>query len=87
MKRWYDIIYAVILILILIIAALIGNAIISGVLLLLFSTILIINTLYKLCNKKGDNFKYKVFLIALLLLDVVLAVGAIIVVINGMLTM
>ena len=87
MKRWYDVLYAVILIMILIIAFLIGNAIISGVLLLLFSAILIINTSYKLSRKKGDNFKYKAFLIGLLLLDIVLAFSAVIVVINGMVTM
>ncbi|MDF2512812.1 MAG: hypothetical protein K0S04_2678 [Herbinix sp.] len=87
MKRWYDVAYAVILIMILIIAFLIGNAIISGILLLLFSAILIINTSYKLSRKKGDKFKYKVFLMILLLLDTILALGAIIVVINGIITM
>lgn len=87
MKRWYDLIYAVILVMILIIAFLIGNSIISGVLLLLFSAILIINTSYQLSRKKGDKIKYKVFLIGLLLVDLVLAASAVIVVINGIVTM
>ncbi len=87
MKRWYDLIYAVILVMILIIAFLIGNPIISGVLLLLFSAILIINTSYQLSRKKGDKIKYKVFLIGLLLVDLVLAASAVIVVINGIVTM
>lgn len=87
LKRWYDLIYAVILVMILIIAFLIGNPIISGVLLLLFSAILIINTSYQLSRKKGDKIKYKVFLIGLLLLDLVLAASAVIVVINGIVTM
>lgn len=71
---------------ILIIALLIGNAIVSGVLLLLFAAILIINTSYKICRNKGDRFKYKVFLIALLILDIVLAASAVIVVVNGIVT-
>lgn len=87
MKKWYDLIYAVILVMILIIAFLIGNPIISGVLLLLFSAILIINTSYQLSRKKGDKIKYKVFLIGLLLVDLVLAASAVIVVINGIVTM
>lgn len=87
MKRWYDLIYAVILVMILIIAFLIGNPIISGVLLLLFSAILIINASYQLSRKKGDKIKYKVFLIGLLLLDLMLAASAVIVVINGVVTM
>ncbi len=86
MKRWYDVVYAVILVMILIIAFLIGNPIISGILLLLFSAILIINTSYKLSRKKGNKFKYKVFLIVLLLVDIVLAASAVIVVINGVVT-
>jgi hypothetical protein len=86
LKRWYDVMYGVILTMILIIAFLIGNPIISGVLLLLFSAILIINTSYKLSRKKGNKFKYKVFLIVLLLVDIVLAASAVIVVINGVVT-
>lgn len=84
MKRRYDITHAVILVLFLIIANFIGNAIIKGILLLLFSGVLIFNTVVKLKVKKDDKFRDKIFLGILLFLDSVLALGSVYVIISAL---
>jgi hypothetical protein len=77
MTRRYDILHAIILLLFLIIANFIGNAIIKGILLLLFSSILMINTTMKLVSKKNGKLRSKFFYCVLLLLDVILAAASI----------
>lgn len=83
MKRIYDVAHAILLVLFLVIANFVSNAIIQGVFLLLFSVILIVNTVFKLISKKDDKFKGKIFYGILLFLDAVLAVGAIFVIITA----
>lgn len=77
MKRRYDILHAIILVLFLVIANFIGNAMIKGIILLLFSVVLIVNTTLKLKSKKDDKFRGKIFYGILLFLDIVLAIGSI----------
>jgi hypothetical protein len=83
MKRRYDIAHAVILVLFLVIASFIGNALIKGILLLLFSAVLLFNTILTLKMKKNDKFTYKIFYGILLFLDSVLALGAIFVIVSS----
>ena len=85
MKRRYDIVHAIILVLFLVLANFIGNAIVKGLLLLLFSTALIINTIVKLKMKKNDKIADKIFYGILLFLDVVLAAGSIYVIVSAIL--
>ncbi len=80
MKRQYDILHAIILVSFLVIANFIGNAIIKGILLLLFSVVLIVNTIIKLKTKKDDKFGDKLFYSILLFLDAILVVGSIFVI-------
>jgi hypothetical protein len=77
MKRRYDLIHAIILISFLVIANFIGNAIIKGILLLLFAIVLTMNTVVKLRTKNNDKFGDKVFYGVLLFLDCILMAGAI----------
>lgn len=81
MVRRYDVLHAVILILILAIANIIGNSIVKGILLLLFSAVLIFNSLLILMQKKEDILRNKIFYGILLFLNILLAIGAIIVII------
>ncbi len=83
MKRRYDIIHAVILLSFLVIANFVGNAVIKGIMLLLFASILIVNTALKLKSKMGDKIGEQIFYWVLLILDIILAVGAIIVIISA----
>lgn len=76
MKRRYDVVHAIILVLFLVIADFLRNELLKGVLLLLFSVILIVNTVLKL-KTKSDKFRGKIFYGILLFLDTVLAIGAI----------
>jgi hypothetical protein len=76
MRRQYDILHAIILLSFLIIANLIGNTIIKGILLLLFSAVLMINTAMKLKSKKNRKLRGKIFYYLLLLLNMLLASGA-----------
>jgi hypothetical protein len=85
LKRRYDVIHGIILILFLVIAIFIGNAIIKGILLLLFSGVLIFNTVVKLIQKKDDGFKDKFFYGILLFLDVILALLALFVIVSAIL--
>ncbi|MHB8129866.1 MAG: hypothetical protein ACYDEX_12785 [Mobilitalea sp.] len=77
MNRRYDILHAIILILFLVVANFVDNTTLKGVLLFLFSTVLIINTVMKLKMIKDDKFKRKFFYGILLFLEVMLAVGSI----------
>lgn len=83
-KRW-DLIFASALVIFLIIAYFIGNSIIKGVLLFLFSAILIINTAMKLKGKHEDKFKDKFFYGILLFLEIVLAISALFVIVTAIL--
>lgn len=83
MGRRYDIVQAVILVLFLVAAGFIGNSIVKGILLLLFSAVLIISTVSKLKKKKDDKVKSKIFYGILLFLDSVLALASIYVIISS----
>ena len=83
MKKRYEILLAFVLLLLLVIACLIKIAVIRGILLLLFSAALIFSTAMKLRMKKDDKFKDKFFYGILLFLDVILALGAIFVIVSG----
>lgn len=83
MKKRYELLLAVVLVLFLVIAYFIGNAIIKGILLLLFSGALIFSTAMKLRMKKDDKFRDKFFYGILLFLDVILALGAVFVIVTG----
>lgn len=80
MKRRYDMMHATILISFLVIANFVGNAVVKGVLLLLFAAVLIVNTTLKLRTKRKDKISEQIFYWVLLILDVILAVGAIVVI-------
>ncbi len=81
MKKSYDIIPAVILILCLVISVIIGNAVIKGVVLFAFAAFLIVSTVFKLIGKKDLKFWDKFFYVLLLLFEIGLAIGAIFVII------
>ncbi len=83
LKIRYDVVHAVVLLLVLMIAFLVGNTVIKGVLLLLFAAVLLLNTVYKLREKREAQLRSKVFVWILLILDIILAVCAIDVIING----
>lgn len=85
MKSKYDYLYAGILVLLLIAACIINNAIIKGILLLLFSGVLLFNTITKLNAKKEDRFRVKLFLGILLFFDSVLLLSSIYVVVSAIL--
>lgn len=84
MKRWNDFIPAVVLILFLAIAYVIGNAIVKGIILLVFAAFLIVSTVLKLLGKKENRFRDKFFYGILLFLEIVLAFGAILVIVTAM---
>jgi hypothetical protein len=83
MKRRYDIVHAIILVSFLVIANFIDNAIIRGIILLLFAAVLIINTAFKLIGKNENSTKEKIFYGILLFLDIVLATGALYVIVSA----
>jgi len=77
MKRRFELLFAAILVILLVIAFFINNSIIKGILLLLFTGVLIYNTVMKLKGKPEIKFRAKFFYGILLFLEVVLALGAI----------
>jgi hypothetical protein len=85
MKRSYDVLHAVLLVSFLVIANFIGNTIFKGVLLLLFSSVLIVNTALKLKiklkMKLDSKIGEKIFYGILLFLDVVLFIQSIYVIV------
>ena len=81
MKRRYDIVHAIMLVFFLIIANFVGDAVVKGVLLLLFAAVLIVNTVLKLKAKINDKIGGQIFYWVLLILDIILAVCAIIVIV------
>lgn len=81
MKRRYDVMHAIILITFLIIANFVGNAVVKGVLLLMFAAVLIVNTVLKLKMKMNDKIGGQIFYWVLLILDIILAVCAIVVIV------
>lgn len=81
MKRQYDIMHATILLVFLVIANFVGNAVFKGILLLLFAAVLIVNTILKLRTKMNDKIGGQIFYWVLLILDIILAVCAIVVII------
>ena len=83
MKRKYDFLHTIILISFLIVACFIENAIIKGILLLLFSSVLFGNTVIKLITKKNDKLSVKFFYGVLLFLDTILTVVSIYVIVTA----
>lgn len=80
MKRRYDVMHAIILVSFLVIANFVGNAVVKGVLLLLFAAVLIVNTTLKLRTKRKDKISEQIFYWVLLVLDIILVVCAIVVI-------
>lgn len=80
MKRRLDLVYALILLLLLIIAIFIGNAIVKGILLFLFSGYLFMNTLYRLVTLRNEKLWRKIYYSLLLLIDLLLMIAAIVVI-------
>ncbi len=85
MKRRYDIMHAAILLAFLVIGNFVGNAVVKGVVLLLFAAILIVNTVLKLKSKMHDKIGGQIFYWVLLILDIILAVCAIVVIVMSVL--
>jgi hypothetical protein len=85
MKRRYDIMHAAILLVFLVIANFVGSAVVKGVLLLLFAAALIVNTILKLKTKMNDKIGGQIFYWVLLILDIILAVCAIVVIVMSVL--
>ena len=83
MKRRYDLVHAIILLSFLVIANFLGNAVIKGVLLLLFAVVLIVNTALKLKSKRKEKIGEQIFYWVLLVLDSILAIGAVICIITA----
>ncbi len=81
MKRRYDVIHAIILVAFLIIADFVGSAVVKGIILLLFAAVLIVNTILKLKAKINDKIGGQIFYWVLLILDIILAVCAIVVIV------
>ncbi|MBP1756761.1 MAG: hypothetical protein H6Q59_3159 [Firmicutes bacterium] len=85
MMRRYDMIHAFILLAFLVIANVVGNAVVKGIVLLLFASVLIVNTALKLRSKMGDKLGEKIFYLVLLILDIILAIGAVVVIVMSIL--
>jgi len=85
MMRRYDMIHAFILLAFLVIANVVGNAVVKGIVLLLFASVLIVNTALKLKSKMGDKLGEKIFYLVLLILDIILAIGAVVVIVMSIL--
>lgn len=83
MKRQYDVLHAIILLAFLLLAGFIPNAVIRGLMLLLFSTVLTINTAFKLKSKLKEKLSDKLFYGVLLFLDLLLFLGAMVVIISA----
>lgn len=80
MRQYKDIIntavHSIILVLFLVIAYLLDNELIKGILLFLFTGVLIGNTIYRLKTGKAGKLRSKVFYGVILFLNSVLAIGA-----------
>lgn len=83
MKRRFDYLFAIILVLLLVLAIMIGNGVFKGIFLFAFSGILIINTVLILRGKQDNKFKNKFFLGVLLFLEVILAISSLFVIISA----
>jgi hypothetical protein len=85
MKQYKDVIItavqSVILVLFLIIACFLDNELVKGILLFLFSGVLIGNTIFKLVTRKKEERRSKIFYSILLVIESLLAAGAITVII------
>lgn len=77
MKRRYDVLHAIVMILFLVIANFINNALVKGILLLVFSAVLTFNTAFQWKDKRDDKFVNKFFYGVLLILDIILVIAAI----------
>jgi hypothetical protein len=82
MERRYDLIHAVLLVLFLFVANHIDNAVIKGILLLIFSMILAINNILNLKMKNKNTRSDQYFYGGLLILDCILMVSAALVIIS-----
>lgn len=85
MKRRFDVLIVAILLLFLIIATFVGNAFAKGILLLLFSSCLIWNTVAKLLELKKEKIRRQIFYVILLLFNILLAISAIAVIVQAVL--
>ncbi len=81
MKRRFDVFLVVVLLLILVIANFIGNDFVKGILLLIFSLCLIWNTIAKLREKRKEKLSSQILYALLLLFNIILAIGAIAVIV------
>ncbi len=84
MKKRFDFLHTAVLILFLVIAYFIGNAILKGILLLVFSCVLMFNTIVRLRTLKSDKIRDKILYGILLFLDSVLLLSAIYVIVSAM---
>jgi hypothetical protein len=85
MKRRYDVLIVAILLLFLVIACFVGNAFVKGILLLLFSSCLIWNTVARLLEMRKEKLRRQIFYAVLLLFHILLAIGAIAVIVQAVL--
>lgn len=81
MKRRFDVFLVVVLLLILVIANFIGNDFVKGILLLIFSLCLGWNTIAKLREKRKEKLSSQILYALLLLFNIILAIGAIAVIV------
>lgn len=82
MKKRFDILLAVLLVLFLVAAVFINNIIIRGIMLLVFSLVLIANTVWSLLLSMKGKVKDVVIYSILLFFEVALAIGSILVIVN-----
>jgi hypothetical protein len=73
--------HTAILLIFLVIANFVGNEVVKGVLLLMFAAVLIVNNILKLKTKMNDKIGGQIFYWVLLILDIILAVCAIVVIV------
>jgi len=78
-----DLLYTLVLLVILLTAYLVGNAIVTGILLFVFSVALGVSTAIKLKNNMDGKFQAKFLYCLLLFLDILLAVSSMFVVITA----
>lgn len=85
MKKRFDILLAVLLVLFLVAAVFINSILIRGIMLLMFSLILIANTLWSLLLSMKGKVKDVVIYSILLFFETALAIGSILVIVNTVL--
>ena len=84
MKRRFDYLTAIILVLLLVITIFVGNAIVKGILLLVFSGTLIMNTELNLRVRQDNKLNNKIFLGVLIGLEAILAISSLYVIFSAL---